>query len=123
MDSEIQTGSKALIVWGIVIIALILIGTIAYTAILPALYQFRTEAVQHSQGYIESKQQLLYSLMEDYEDLATDIVKLGDTPQDQTLKTQMESQQAAILERIETEAKMLGSPNVPADVVEFIHSH
>lgn len=117
---EIRRGFSAIMVWGLAFILITAIAVAAFSALQPIVVKYRTDVNRASQGYVESKQQLLLSLVEDYYDLDAKIAEFQD---DADTVESLEAQQLAIVSRINKEANLLDSGDVPQSVRTFIREH
>lgn len=123
MNDEISQGTRAIIQWGVAIILLLLVGALSFAILQPFLVKLQTDAAQNSQGYIETKQGLLFSLIEDYQDLETQIVSLGNSDMENQTRQALQAQQASIVNRVQSEAALLDPQYVPQDVQAFLNAH
>jgi hypothetical protein len=120
---ETREGAGMIFTWGIVLIVVLVVGTIAFAALNPILVKYRTDTNRSSQGYVEAKQSLLLQLVGDYNELESDIAALGNTDTDKEIEEGLRGQQKAIVARVREEANLLDPEDVPASVRNFIAEH
>lgn len=96
------------IIKGILIIGgLGLLFTTLNYAILPWWNDLQTKGTEHSYTYVQTKKELLYKLMMDYEKLSPE----------------QEGQKKAIVNRMRIEASDMPESEVPSEVRQFLATH
>lgn len=124
MDEDINEGAKAIWIWGLSIVGVMIVGAFLVYGVKPAIERMNTEAARNSQGYVETKQALLIGLLEDYMQLGQEISALtaeGERYQ-QTIDDKR-SQQKAIVSRIRTECSTMKQQDIPLEVRQFLLDH
>jgi len=104
---------------GIFLIALIL-GILVFwglTATGIITRGIQREVIQHSQPYVETKLNLLWSLYNDWTQLESEITETGDTAVIEAKR----AQQAATVSQMRQEASMIPEGTVPPELREFIN--
>lgn len=84
----------------------LLFTTINY-AILPWWNDLQTKGTEHSYTYVQTKKELLYKLMMNYEQLGPD----------------QEGQKKAIVNRMRIEASDMPESEIPSEVKQFLATH
>ncbi len=106
----------------LVVLGLLIVGLIFAVSEI-GFINIHREVVQHSQQYTESKVHLLQSLQNDWLELESDIAELSTEEGNGALIAAKEAQQEAIVNQMHTEAGLIPSSEIPADVARFLASH
>jgi hypothetical protein len=88
----------------------------------PTQLGLERDAIQQSHQYVDAKKSLLLKLAEDYEASETDIAKYNanDPVKYKDVVKGMETQQAVLLARIRSEAKMIPAEQVPESLRKYL---
>lgn len=118
MDNNEYTTETVKWIPSFFIILIILIAGAAITAaVRPTFMDWRREAIQHSNEYVESKATLLLGLVEDWNELEVD---LASPDASDALLGAKRNQQVAIAARISSEVERLPDSEVPPSVLTFL---
>lgn len=123
MDRDLRTLISYLF-WGIVAIAFA--GTVAtglYWITNATMRNLETEAIRNSNQYVQTKQDLLFKLMDDYTQLESEVIILQAQGGQDELISAKRGQMIATLTRMHDEAGLIDADKIPAEVARFLLSH
>ena len=105
--------------WVIGLALLFGLFTVGYLKAWPTLRGMWFEGMRSGNEYISTQESLLFAMMEDYQDLETQIALNQDRPD---VVLALQSQQAAILDRMKRSAATIEG-HVPSSVSQFLATH
>lgn len=107
----------AVVGWSFVVILIIVVAGFIFRSVEPTWRSMDREAIQQSQEYVTTKQQLLLRLAQDYTNLDVEISQL---PAKDPLAVAKRSQKKAIVNRIRVEVALIPESEVPQSVKDIL---
>lgn len=103
-------------------VAVLIGGVYVSGKLLPYQMDVERDAVTHSRQYVEAKRSLLLKLADDYESTSADLAKYmaADPAKYKEVIAGLENQQSCLLERIQTEAKLIPVEAVPSSILKYL---
>ncbi len=92
-NEEIGWGAKAIIVWGLAILVVVLLAVVGSYALYPKLLEWQTKADQNSPQFVISAQTDISNAISHYDGLQTQITELSAQPGNEQLVQDMKDQQ------------------------------
>lgn len=112
-------------VTGWTVFIFVLFGGLIFGGLLltPTFHNLWIKQFRSSNEYVTTKQTLLFRLVNEYEKLEAQITELETTTGNEKYISAKRGQQQVLLDRINNEASLLQTDQVPHKVKQFLSSH